>query len=75
MLLQWQACAKGKSNNHYAYFYPSVTGKIEYGCGVFLQFIQGAAENQAYLQPSIVDSEQQEGTKQQFHISAKRRSV
>lgn len=27
----------GKSNNHQDYFYPSVTDKIEYGCGVFLR--------------------------------------
>lgn len=29
--------ALGKSNNHPDYFYPSVTDKTEYGCGVFLR--------------------------------------
>lgn len=42
----------GKSNNHLAYFYPSVTGKIEYGCGVSLQPMHTRVDGMGWGDPA-----------------------
>lgn len=77
----------GKSNNQRAYFYPSVTDKIEYGCGVFLRASAEWCwrwwrrrwwccwwwwgEKSSLFSSRFVDSEKQERTKQYF--ASKRR--
>lgn len=55
----------GKSNNHQDYFYPSVTDKIEYGCGVFLRASAGAAAaadwDRTYFRPLLLTVKNRSG--------------